>query len=155
MIGRMGKWGKFDFFSLRSRLTFGIASISTAGLGSIAIWTSWQMQHILIDSHKQGIDYIAGRLPHDVKLYSEMMPQEAALLKAINNLTTANTYLWIKHPDGTIKVKSATPEYSICSKDICWFNLSDTNATTSRSICSKRTLCVYCVVASYKCRERQ
>lgn len=108
MIGRMGKWGKFDFFSLRSRLTFGIASISTAGLGSIAIWTSWQMQHILIDSHKQGIDYIAGRLPHDVKLYSEMMPQEAALLKAIDNLTTANTYIWIKHHDGTIKVKSAT-----------------------------------------------
>jgi len=25
------------------------------GLGSVALWTSWKMQQILIDSHKQNV----------------------------------------------------------------------------------------------------
>ncbi|MBE9014865.1 HAMP domain-containing histidine kinase [Chroococcidiopsidales cyanobacterium LEGE 13417] len=99
---------RLDPFSLRSRLTIGIATVSSVGLGSIAIWTGWQMQRILINSHKQGIEYIAERLPHDVELYSEMLPVETGLSKAINNLTTADTLLWVKHPDGKITAKSVS-----------------------------------------------
>jgi hypothetical protein len=54
------------------RLSVGIAAISSVGLGSVAIGTSWQMQQILIESHKQNIEYITERLPRDVELYSEM-----------------------------------------------------------------------------------
>jgi hypothetical protein len=99
-------WWQLDPFSLHSRLTIGIATVSSVGLGSIAIWTGWQMQRILINSHKQGIEYIAARLPRDVELYSEMLPVETGLRKAIDNLTTADTLLWVKHPDQKITAKS-------------------------------------------------
>jgi heavy metal sensor kinase len=100
-------WRQLDPFSLQVRLSFGIASVCAMGLGSVAIWTSWQMQQILINTHKQSIEYIAERLPHDVELYSEMLPVETGLVKAIDNLTSAHTLLWVKRPDGTIPAKSA------------------------------------------------
>lgn len=105
-------WRKLDPFSLRVRLSAGIATICAVGLGSVAVWTSWQMQQILIDTHKQSIEYIAERLPHDVELYSEMLPMEAGLVKAINNLATAHTLLWIKGIDGKILVASVALENS-------------------------------------------
>lgn len=99
-------WRHLDPFSLRVRLTVGVASVSAVGLGSVAIWTSWQMQQILINSHKQRMEYITQRLPRDVELYSEILPPETGLKKAIDNLTTAQTLLWVKRPDGTIATKS-------------------------------------------------
>ena len=101
-------WIKFDPFSLRLRLTIGTAVVSALGLGSLTVWTSWQMQQILIDSHKQNIEQIAERLPHDLQIYSEMMPPVTGLQKAINNLTTTKTLLWLKSPDNKIIVKSTT-----------------------------------------------
>ena len=65
-------WQKIDPFSLRMRLTVGMAAVSAVGFGSIALWTTWQMQHILINSHKRNIEKIADRLPGDVEVYSEM-----------------------------------------------------------------------------------
>ena len=99
-------WRNFDPFSLRVQLSVGIATISTAGLGSVAVWTSWQTQQILIDSHKQSIEQVAERLPHDLEVYSEMLPVETGLVKAVNNLTTTYTLLWIKGADGKILATS-------------------------------------------------
>ena len=101
-------WINLDFFSLRLRLTIGIGTFSALILGSLAAWTSWKMQQILIDSHKRNIEQIAERLPHDVQLYSEMMQPETGLQKAINNLTNTNTLLWVKSTDNKILIKSAT-----------------------------------------------
>ena len=101
-------WRKFDPFSLRLRLTIGTAVVSALGLGGLTIWTSWQMQQILIDSHKQNIEQIAERLPRDLQIYSEMMPPVTGLQKAINNLTTTKTLLWLKSTDNKIIVKSTT-----------------------------------------------
>jgi signal transduction histidine kinase len=106
---KIGKaWRKLDPFSLQVRLTVGIAAVSSVGLGSVAIWTSWKMQQLLIDSHKYSIEYIAERFPRDLELSSEMLPVEAGLIKTIDNLTTAQTLLWVKRPDGTIPAKSKT-----------------------------------------------
>jgi heavy metal sensor kinase len=105
---------KIDFFSLRLRLTIGIAAFSTLGLGSLAIWTSWRMQQILINSHKYYIQQIADRLPRDVQLYSEIIPPEIVLQKAINNLTTPNTFLWVKGQDQKILAKS--PNWNLLSR---------------------------------------
>ena len=99
-------WRNLDPFSLRVRLTIGVAVVSGLGLGSFATWTSWKMQQILIDSHKYHIEQIATRLPRDVQLYSEIMPSGAGLQKAINNLTSTNTLLWIKNPENKILAKS-------------------------------------------------
>jgi hypothetical protein len=97
---------KFDPFSLRLRLTIGIAIFSALTLGSLAAWTSYKMQKILIDSHKNNIQQIVDRLPRDVQLYSEMMQPETGLQKAINNLANINTLLWLKSADKRILVKS-------------------------------------------------
>ncbi|MFM7408138.1 MAG: sensor histidine kinase [Cuspidothrix sp.] len=97
---------KFDIFSLRLRLTVGITVFSASILGSLAVWTSWRMQQILIDSHKYSIQQIVDRLPRDVQLYSEMMQPETGVQKAINNLANTNTLLWLKSADNQILVKS-------------------------------------------------
>ncbi|NJM70779.1 MAG: two-component sensor histidine kinase [Scytonema sp. RU_4_4] len=100
-------WRNIDPFSLQLRLTIGIAAFSALVLVSLATWTSWKMQQILIDNHKRNIQQIAERLPRDVGLYSEMMQPETGLQKAINNLAATNTLLWLKSPDHKILVKSA------------------------------------------------
>ncbi|MTJ50156.1 ATP-binding protein [Dolichospermum sp. UHCC 0259] len=98
---------KFDIFSLRLRLTVGIGVFSALTLGSLAVWTSWRMQKILIDTHKYNIQQIVDRLPRDVQLYSEMMQPETGVQKAINNLANTNTLLWLKNANNKILVKSA------------------------------------------------
>ena len=100
-------WRNLDPSSLRVQLSVGIATISTVGLGSVAIWTGWQTQQILIDSHKQSIEQVAERLPHDLEVYDEMLPMEIGLVKAVDNLTTTNTFLWIKGADGKVLAASA------------------------------------------------
>ncbi|KAB8331947.1 HAMP domain-containing protein [Scytonema tolypothrichoides VB-61278] len=107
-------WKKIDFCSLRLRLTIGIAIVSALGNGGIAIWMSWRMQQILVDSHKSHVEQIAARLPYDVKLYSEMMQLETGLQKAINNLTNTNSFLWVQKLNRQIIAKSTK-----------WHSLSD------------------------------
>ncbi|MBK1988742.1 two-component sensor histidine kinase [Sphaerospermopsis aphanizomenoides BCCUSP55] len=99
-------WQKFDIFSLRLRLIMGIALVSALGLGGLAGWTSWNMQQILINSHKYNISQIAERLPRDVQLYQEMMYAQTSLQKAINNLTDTDTFVWIKDKNNKIIAKS-------------------------------------------------
>jgi heavy metal sensor kinase len=89
-------FSKINVLSLRGRLTIGIAALSTLGLSSLGIWTSWKMQQILINSHKEYIEEIATNLPRDISVYSEMLTQEEAINKAINKSTINNTYLWVK-----------------------------------------------------------
>jgi len=99
---------KIDLFSLRLRLTVGIATFSALVLGSLAVWTSWEMQEILIDSHKYNIQQIIDRIPRDIQLYSEMMQPETGLQKAINNLENTNTFFWLRRPDNQVLLKSTT-----------------------------------------------
>jgi signal transduction histidine kinase len=106
-INKFFKFKSIDLFSLRLRLTVGVAAVSAIGLGSVAIWTSWKMQQVLISTHKQNINYIAERFPSDVQIYSQMLPVETALQKAIDNITPANTLLWVKRLDGSITSQSA------------------------------------------------
>ena len=104
-IGKV--WQKLDPFSLQVRLTVGIAAVAATGLSSVAVWTSWRMQQILVNSQKQNIQYLADRFPRDVEIYSDMVPVETGMQKAIDNLTTGNTLLWVRRPDGSIAAQSA------------------------------------------------
>ncbi len=101
---------KIDTFSLRLRLTIGIAVLAALGISSITVWTTWKMQQLLINSHKQNIENLTVRFPHDVELYSEMMPPEVGLQKAINNLTTKNIFLWVKSPEEKFLAQSRTSD---------------------------------------------
>lgn len=89
-----------DPASLQFRLTVEIVALSVLGLGSIAVWTNWKMQQILITTHTQRVEYIATRLPDDVALYSEMFSVETGLKKAINNVSVPGLAIWVKSSDG-------------------------------------------------------
>ena len=105
-----GVFGYLDFSSLRVRLTVGVATVSVLGLGSVAIWTSLRMQHILISTQKQNLQDMAERFTHDVEIYSEMMPIRAGVQKAVNNLTTGNTLIWVKNANGELTAQSPSLE---------------------------------------------
>lgn len=97
---------KLDPTSLKFRLTLGIAAFSAIGLGGLAVWTSMRMQQILVSTHKENIVYIAERFPHDVEIYSDMVPLEEGAQKAIDNLSNDNKILWIKDKNNVVSAKS-------------------------------------------------
>ncbi|MBE9114272.1 HAMP domain-containing histidine kinase [Lusitaniella coriacea LEGE 07157] len=99
-----------DPLSLRIRLTLGIASVSAIGVGAVTLWTGGRMQHILISTHKQNIEYIADRFPQDFKIYRQMKSEQEALQKAVDNLTTGTTLLWVKNPEGKVIAESEALE---------------------------------------------
>lgn len=101
-------WKRTDPSSLQFRLTAGVVAFSVLGLGSVALSTSWKMQQILIDSHKQNVQDIAKRFPQDVELYSKMMSVQSGLQIVINNRTTPNVFLWVSRRDGTTAAQSTS-----------------------------------------------
>ena len=96
-----------DTDSLKVRLTVGIAAVAALGLGSLAVWTSAKMQHILVSTHKENMNYIAGRFPMDVKIYSEMIPLETGAQRAINSLSTKDQLIWLENTTGKVTAKSS------------------------------------------------
>jgi signal transduction histidine kinase len=83
-----------------------VVTFSALGLGGVSAWMSWQMQQILVTTNKQTITYIADRFPHDVEIYSQMLPVETGIQKAIENLTDNKTLLWMKNNDQKIIANS-------------------------------------------------
>ena len=92
--------------SLRVRLTLGIAAMSILGLSGVVTGICWQMQTILVVTHKNNTRYIAERFPSDVKIYSDMVSVEEGTQKAIDNLSNPQTLLWVKSPQGQIFAQS-------------------------------------------------
>ena len=101
---------RIDPFSLRSRLTFGIVMVSVLGLGTVAMWTSWKMQQILVVSHKESIQYIAERFVRDIEFYQGRRSMEDSLQAVVDNLTTEKIHLWVTDPDGRIIAQSGALE---------------------------------------------
>lgn len=97
-----------DTTSLKVRLTVGIAGVAALGIGSLAMWTSIRMEHILVSSHKENMKHIVTRFPQDVEVYSEMIPLEEGAQRAIASLSTPDKLIWIKNPQGEITAKSET-----------------------------------------------
>ncbi len=91
-----------DPASLQFRLTLEISLLSILGLSSVAAWTSWKMQQLLITTHTQRVEYIANRFPRDVELYSDMLPVAEGLQKTIDNVSVPGLAIWFKSTDGTM-----------------------------------------------------
>lgn len=96
--------------SLKFRLTVSISGLIALGLTSVALWTSWKMQKILISSHKQSIVDIADRIADDVVLYrqmDDMFSVQESIQKAINNRSGRNLLLWVNDPQRSLVATSA------------------------------------------------
>jgi signal transduction histidine kinase len=96
----MKKQRRIDLHSLGVRLMLGVALVSAVGMGSVALWVGTRMQQILISTQKQKTREIGDRFPKDAEIYSQMTSLEQALQKAIDNLTTGNTLLWVESVNG-------------------------------------------------------
>lgn len=103
----------FDPASLQFRLTAEIAVLLVLGLSSVAVWTSWKMQQLLITTHTKNVEYIATRFPRDVELYSEMLPIETGLQKTINNVSVPGLVIWVKSADGKQLLARSTAANSV------------------------------------------
>jgi signal transduction histidine kinase len=97
-----------DPASLQFRLTLEISLLSILGLSSVAAWTSWKMQQILITTHTQRVEYIANRFPRDVELYSDMLPVNEGLQKTIDNVSVPGLAIWFKSTDGTMTLAKSS-----------------------------------------------
>jgi signal transduction histidine kinase len=104
---RQIKQQHLDPASLQFRLTLEISLLSILGLSSVAVWTSWKMQQLLITTHTQQVEYIANRFPRDVELYSEMLPIAEGLQKTIDNVTVPGLVVWVKSTNGAILAQSS------------------------------------------------
>ncbi len=96
--------------SLQFRLTVSMAGLIALGLTSVAFWTSWKMQKILISSHKQAIVDIGDRIADDVALYrqmDEMFTVQKSVQKAIDNRSGRNLLLWVNDAPGSLVATSA------------------------------------------------
>jgi signal transduction histidine kinase len=103
--------------SLQFRLTLEVSLLSILGLTSVAAWTSWKMQQLLITTHTQQVEYIAARFPRDVELFSEMLPVAKGLQKTIDNVTVPGLAIWFKSMDGTMTLaKSSEVTSELMSK---------------------------------------
>jgi heavy metal sensor kinase len=97
-----------DPASLQFRLTLEVSLLSILGLSSVAAWTSWKMQQLLITTHTQRVEYIANRFPRDVELYSDMLPVNKGLQKTIDNVTVPGLAIWFKSTDGTMTLAKSS-----------------------------------------------
>ncbi|WP_225901179.1 cell wall metabolism sensor histidine kinase WalK [[Leptolyngbya] sp. PCC 7376] len=95
--------------SLRGRLTAGIIGFTALGLGGSVFWLSWRMEQILIMTHKQNIQYIAGRFPEDIARFRESEDLRSGLQPATDFLSMGNVLLWVKDHDNKL-VASVSPE---------------------------------------------
>jgi signal transduction histidine kinase len=104
--GFLSKRSRVDWSSLNVRLTIEASLLVIVGLGSVALWTGFRMQQILLTSHTQNISYIADRFPRDVAMYSDLMPVEQGIQKTINTVALPGISIWVKSPDGRFIAKS-------------------------------------------------
>ena len=104
--------------SLRVRLTVGIAAMSILGFSGVVTGICWQMQSILVVTHKNNTRYIAGRFPSDVEIYSDMVSLEEGTQRAIDNLSNPQTLLWVKGPQGEILAQSEALKMGMRGKNL-------------------------------------
>jgi signal transduction histidine kinase len=97
---------RVDWSSLNVRLTIETSLLVIVGLGSVALWTGFRMQQILLTSHTQKISHIADRFPRDAAMYSDTMPVDQGIQKTIEAVALPGVLIWVKAPDGRFVAKS-------------------------------------------------
>ena len=79
-----------------------LATLITIGLSGVALWTTWRVQQILIDSHKDSIVGIGERISQDAALYDGMLTVEEAVQRVLDNRSSSKLLLWVQRTDGSL-----------------------------------------------------
>jgi signal transduction histidine kinase len=101
------RWSSIDTSSLQLRLTLGVTFVAVLGLGGIAGWTVWKMQHMLMLNHEQDVMFVANHLPSEVEQFSSSDHPEQGLQQAVNTLSSRDLLLWVKGNNGQILAQSS------------------------------------------------
>lgn len=100
-----------DFASLQLRLTLGITTVSLLGVGSMGLWTTWQMRQMLVVQHQDYLQAIGDRIPAELKAAetTQQSPQPVAayLQKLVDAWASPSLWLWVKSEDGRVLAKSS------------------------------------------------
>jgi heavy metal sensor kinase len=103
--------------SLYGRLTLGVIGFTALGLGGSVFWLSWQMEQMLIRTHKQNVQYIAGRFPSDVVRFQDFEDSVSGLQVATDFLSIGNVMLWVKDDRGNVIAATPPMKYSELNLD--------------------------------------
>ncbi|WP_017302909.1 sensor histidine kinase [Spirulina subsalsa] len=98
---------RFSTSSLQFRLTLELVTLSVLGLGSIAMWSAWQMEQSLVAAHKQTLEYVARRFPEQLELYTQAVSLERGLEQTISRVSTPELLVWVQNPEGELLARSS------------------------------------------------
>ncbi|MBD3882303.1 HAMP domain-containing histidine kinase [Phormidium tenue FACHB-886] len=100
-----------DFASLQLRLTLGITTVSLLGVGSMGMWTTWQMRQMLVVQHQDYLQAIGDRIPAELKAAEAVQrppqPMTAYLQKLVDAWASPSLWLWVKSEDGRVLAQSS------------------------------------------------
>jgi signal transduction histidine kinase len=99
-----------DFASLQLRLTLGITTVSLLGVGSIGMWTTWQMRQMLVVQHQDYLKAVSDRIPAELKTVHSATAIEMQLQKLVDAWSSPSLWLWVKAKDGRVLAKSQNLE---------------------------------------------
>ena len=99
-----------DFASLQLRLTLGITTVSLLGVGSIGMWTTWQMRQMLVVQHQDYLRALSDRIPAELKTVHSSTAIEMQLQKLVDAWSSPSLWLWVKDKDGRVLAKSQNLE---------------------------------------------
>lgn len=85
--------------SLQTRLTVELAALAILGLGSVALWSSYKLQQMVMDAPRQGVEYTAGWLTREVERSRPELPLKVTLQETIQTGTGAGVVMWARAPD--------------------------------------------------------
>lgn len=103
----------FSTSSLRFRLTAELTILSILGLGSVAVWSAWQMEQNLIAAHKQTLEYIARRFPEQLELYTQEESIAIGLERTIKKVSTPELVVWVNNSEGELVAQSSNIDSSL------------------------------------------
>jgi len=89
--------------SLQLRLTTGITTIALLSIGTIGTWTTWEMRKMLVVSHQQEIEQIAGHLDRQLTMTAPTRWQTV-----IEEWASPNLWVGVKQPNGNL-LRAGTP----------------------------------------------
>ncbi|MEB3320195.1 MAG: HAMP domain-containing sensor histidine kinase [Cyanobium sp.] len=91
---------------MQFRLTLELVLLSVLGLCGVSVWTGWQLEQLLVASHKQALGHLAARIPEQVELSSQEQSLDRSLERAMATVKAPGLVAWVEDPQGRVLARS-------------------------------------------------